>query len=280
MRNSLFFLLGILLSVACMPQESQKEVDSEVVVKINNLTLYRSDLEKVVDNDNNGDSAIIAQRYIDHWLKRQLVLQVAQMNLTPEEKNVEERVKDYRESLLINQYKQKYIEENLQREVSMEDVEAYVTAFSDNFKLKQPLYRFYFAKIMSKNKTDVWTLYNKFKADEIDLTKKMSLDNTTFFTIYNEDWYVQKDIVHLLPEDFDEKKLNIAEGKVFMTTDKTTTYLIKPIEIRKVGDVSPPEFVYKQVKEIILHKRKIELAKKLDLEIYEDAKKNNRFQIY
>lgn len=280
MRNNLFFLFGILFCASCAPQDSSKELTSEVVARINELVLYRSDLEKIVRDNNNGDSVVIAQRYIDHWLKRQLVLQVAQMNLTPEEKNVEDRVKDYRESLLINQYKQKYIEENLQREVTMEDIQNYITAFSDNFKLQEPLYRFYFAKIISKNKTDVWTLYSKFKSEEIDLTEKMSLDNTTFFTIYNEDWYVKKDILNLLPEDFDEKKLNLEGSKVFMITDKTKTYIIKPIEIKKEGDISPPEFVYEQVKKIILHKRKIELAKKLDLEIYEDAKKNNRFQLY
>jgi len=44
--------------------------------------------------------------------------------------------------------------------------------------------------------------------------------------------------------------------------------------------VSPLEFVLQDIKNIILNKRKVELAKKLEDEVYENAAKRKDFEVF
>jgi predicted house-cleaning noncanonical NTP pyrophosphatase (MazG superfamily) len=50
-------------------------------------------------------------------------------------------------------------------------------------------------------------------------------------------------------------------------------------EYRISDNVSPLEFVTDEIKNIILNKRKVELAKKLEDEVYENALEHKEFEI-
>ncbi len=66
----------------------------------------------------------------------------------------------------------------------------------------------------------------------------------------------------------------------FETSDTEFLYFLK-IDAYKMSDnVSPLEFVKQDIKNIILNKRKVELARKLEDEVYENAAKQNDFEIF
>ena len=47
--------------------------------------------------------------FIEKWVRNQLLLNKAEINLTDEEKNVELQIENYRSSLLIYAYQQSYL---------------------------------------------------------------------------------------------------------------------------------------------------------------------------
>jgi hypothetical protein len=66
----------------------------------------------------------------------------------------------------------------------------------------------------------------------------------------------------------------------YETNDHEFLYFLK-IEAYKISDnVSPVEFVNSDIKNIILNKRKVELARKLEEEVYENATKRKDFEIF
>ena len=58
------------------------------VARINNKYLYKNDLKKLFrHNVSPQDSINIVKSYVDSWVKEQLMLSKAELNLTEEEKN-------------------------------------------------------------------------------------------------------------------------------------------------------------------------------------------------
>ena len=57
-------------------------------------------------------------------------------------------------------------------------------------------------------------------------------------------------------------------------------YFLKITQYKVQNDTSPLEFVRDDIQKIILNKRKVKLAKDLEEEIYENAVRNDGFEIY
>ena len=64
------------------------------------------------------------------------------------------------------------------------------------------------------------------------------------------------------------------------SSDDKFIYFIKLLEYKISDQVSPLEFIREDIVNIILNKRKIELAKKLEEEIINEAQQNDEFEIY
>jgi hypothetical protein len=66
----------------------------------------------------------------------------------------------------------------------------------------------------------------------------------------------------------------------YETNDNENLYFLK-IDAYNISDnVSPLEFVKQDIKNIILNKRKVELARKLEDEVYQNAAARKDFEIY
>ena len=66
----------------------------------------------------------------------------------------------------------------------------------------------------------------------------------------------------------------------YETSDQNFLYFLK-VDAYKISDnVSPIEFVEEDIKNIILNKRKVELAKKLEDEVYENGAKRKDFEVF
>jgi hypothetical protein len=84
-------------------------------------------------------------------------------------------------------------------------------------------------------------------------------------------------IPFLKSEDPDRilKKLNIIENK-----DSLGLYLVAIKDVLKRNDFAPISYIAPTIKEIILHKRKLSLIKKIEETLTEDAIKNKEFEIF
>lgn len=275
-----FLTITSILFFSCNKEKNVDVNTSKRIVSVGEVSLYESDIKNITFGMTAEDSISFVNRYVKSWIRNELLLEKAKMNLTKEELNVEEQVKSYRESLLINQYKQKYVKQHLDTLVQQEEVEEYVQKYAENFILSEPIYQFYFARILSKNKGDIKKIKKIFAKDSLDLTKDYELESSTLLVSYDEDWYTAREIFALLPENIETKKIRLQRHLTVKEKGKDKTFLIKIRKMIPAGKVSPATYVTKKVKEIIVHKRKINIAKKLEYDVYEDAKKNNLFKIY
>ena len=81
----------------------------------------------------------------------------------------------------------------------------------------------------------------------------------------------------ITPENRDEL---IRPGKKTEIQDKDDVYLIKVTNVIDKNQISPFEYSKPTLKEVLLNKRKLELIKKFEKDITDDAIKNKDYEIY
>ena len=96
--------------------------DDKLLVSLYDKDLYFSEISNSLPEDKT-DSAAFVQSYIDSWIKKQLLVAQAEMNLTDALKDVEDRIDDYRNSLLIYAYQQELIKQNFDTVVTKAEIQ-------------------------------------------------------------------------------------------------------------------------------------------------------------
>ena len=138
--------IGILLvllvtAVSCKMVNQLQETASElfrgdVVARVGDHQLYRSQLDAYVPAGvSPEDSASLARQWINAWAEDLLLLDMAEEQLSPEEKDVTEELEAYRRTLLGYRYRQLYIDRRLDTLVTDEELERYYREHLDHFKV-------------------------------------------------------------------------------------------------------------------------------------------------
>jgi hypothetical protein len=66
----------------------------------------------------------------------------------------------------------------------------------------------------------------------------------------------------------------------YETSDDSYLYFLKVAKYRISDNISPLEFVKDDIRNIILNKRKVELAKKLEDDVYNNAVREKEFEVF
>ena len=98
------FCLVFLTSCDLFKIKEKESYGSEIVAIINTDKLFREDLLPILPkNVNRTDSLVLVKSYIQDWAVNKLLLKKAKNNSSLEAVNqIDALVKDYKESLLIN----------------------------------------------------------------------------------------------------------------------------------------------------------------------------------
>jgi hypothetical protein len=76
------------------------------------------------------------------------------------------------------------------------------------------------------------------------------------------------------------KKTLLKKSNFIEKEDSLGLYLIAINNVLKRNDIAPISYVKPTIKQIILHKRKLELLRKIEVELLNDAIKNQNFERY
>jgi len=297
LRQTFTLFSGVLLlSTGCdkasLPQFlsfKEKEVvqpsDSQPIARVYNAYLYPEDLEGiVVANTSTADSISIVNRYIDSWVKKQLLIAEAASQIDFDEAEMERKVLDYRYALMTYEFEKYYVNERVERDVSENEIQGYYNQNKDNFQLKQNIIKGIFVKI-PQEAPRIGSFRKLFKeaSDEKD-TEQIKSYCYSFATTYSlEDsvWLNFEDIIQNTPlASIPNKVQFLQENKFIETSDQDYVYFLKVSDYKISDQISPLEFVRDDIINIIINKRKIELADKLEETIYKEAQNNEDFEIY
>jgi hypothetical protein len=282
-------MAGVLLMAnACdfiqMKGKQARDEGRKAVARVGNTYLYADELIGIASAEKNKeDSTARVSAYVDSWIRKQLLLNEAAKNIDINEAEVERKVLDYRYSLIGYEFQNYYINKNLNDSVSQQEVENYYKDHLDNFILKQNIIQGAYIKVaktaprthrikelLFSNRPKDW---NELKSYCLGFTEAYQLPDSTWIEF-------DKLAANSPLADIPNKIQFLRSYNYYETSDANYLYFIK-INAYKISDnVSPLDFVKEDIRNIILNKRKVELAKKLEDEVYENAAKQKEFEIY
>jgi len=269
--------LGTLTSCA----ERKDKNDSPMVVQIGESGLYRNDLiqlfgEEVKTSDLN------VKMYVHNWIRNEVVLQHGAKQLLPIEKDFSQELKQYENSLLRYKIESKYIDENVDTLVSNEEMKEYYELNSFNFELKENYVKVRILKMKGGfsevNKRKQMLSYTDSTGKEAynSWVKKHEL----FSVIHDSSWAKwdhMKEIVPIKPYSDEYFLTNNNYRELWADGD---LWVIKLIDFQLKDNKSPFEMVEPRIKSILINKRKMDLIKKMEKELYNQAVKNGEIKLY
>jgi len=284
-----FLVVVILIFSACDLIKMKDEVAitedaEEPIARAHDQYLYASDLEGMITPGmSETDSAERVERFINNWIKKQLLIEEASTKIEFDEAEIERKILDYRYSLMGYEYQSFYVSQNLKTEVTEEEIKSYYDDNVENFILKQNIIRGKYVKIPegAPKTNQIKSLIRSEDDKKLEELNSYCLSYASSYQLNDSIWMVFDEVFKNSPlAEIPNKVQFLRNNKYVESSDDLFQYYLQIEEYRIHDNVSPLEFVKEDIKNIIINKRKVELAKKLEEEVYEEAYKQDEFEIY
>ncbi|MCB0485890.1 MAG: hypothetical protein KDC47_06825 [Flavobacteriaceae bacterium] len=257
--------------------------DRKAAARVFDIVLYEEDMLKILPKGlNPEDSALFVKTYINRWAQEQLMLQKAKINLREDEEEINELVDQYKQDLLINRYKEAIVAQELDTLITSEDIEEFYNANKDIFKLNEELVKIRYIQY-GNNVINPKEFAKLFKADNIDDDKKLMEQELQLksYNLNDSIWIRFDDVMkHISFLKDDNKDKYLRKNYAFEQEEDESTYLVKVKDVLLRNEIAPMSYTIPTIKQMILHKRKLELIRKIEETLTNDAIKNKELQIY
>lgn len=277
----LYLTLVLSLCFSCTLWEDKTH--EKPVARVFEYYLYPSDLDDIIPLGTSvQDSVLMAKRYIDNWVKGQLMQRRAEQSLTEEQMDFERQIEEYHRSLLIYNYKQLLVSQKLDTLIPQSELEAYYQENSGNFLLTEDVIKGTFIKVPLSaprmNEVRSWSWNNR--PEDLDQMEKYSLSYADKFSNFNDTWILFSTIKEQLPFQIPDPSRYLRNRRNMERNDSQYRYFLHITDHLTVGEAAPLEMVAEDISNIILNKRKFELIQELENRVYSDGVSKNQFEIY
>ena len=276
-KHYLFLFCVPLFFVTCNGLSS----DEKLLVSLYDKDLYFSEIINSIPEDKT-DSAAFVQGYIDSWIKKQLLVAQAEMNWTVALKDVEDRIDDYRSSLLIYAYQQELIKQNFDTTVNKVEIQNYYDENVDELELKENIFNGRYVKIaFDAPKLDL--LHKLFRSNKEEDKEDLLEYCRQFATDYHLDeskWVYFSKFADKLPMEVKNSTYYLSSNKYYSYTTDSSKYFLFIHGYQIKGSRSPLSLVQEKIREIILNRNKLLFLKDLEDKLYQKAISTNKIKIH
>jgi len=255
----------------------------EPVARVFDHYLYPSDIITAIPvGTTMQDSIILAKRYVDTWVKDQLMLNQAEQALTEEQKDFDKQIAEYHRSLLIYSYRQKLLQQKLDTIVLENEVQSYYQENINNFLLGQNVIKGTFIKVpLDAPRVDQLRDWSRTNGEnDLDQIEKYCINYADKYDDFNDTWVYFSSIKVQLPMQISQPTRYLRYNRNIETTDSLYRYFLHVADHIPEGEVAPIEMVSDDITNIIMNKRKIEFFQGLEHRVFNDGVSRNQFEIY
>lgn len=285
MLARIFLLILLGFKFGCSNQEKAKPQANAPIARVHGQYLYQQDLENIeAAMSNPQDTVGLLERYVQGWIAKQLLIAEAEKEQGEDQKaDIERKLLNYKYALIVHRFVEKQVNAKLDKTVTEKEISAYYQEYQENFRLKYPVVKGKFLVIpkdapnqsslkklmLSKQEADIATL----KSYCCQFAKDYSLDDAI--------WLNWQEIITKTPfKQVRDKKRFLKKTDFTAIQDDGYTYYLKIDAYKVVGEIAPIALVRDQILDVILYKRKLELANQIKEDILQQAKANKDYIIY
>ncbi|MDC0249316.1 hypothetical protein OAK24_00375 [Flavobacteriales bacterium] len=272
-----FFIISVITFFlsSCSIKEEDK-----ILARVNEENLL---LTEVINKMpiNIEDSAYFVQKYMNKWIRKQLMIYHAEINLSTNLLSYETQIEDYRSSLLIYAYQQELLNQNFDTTITNAEIDAYFQRYKYEFKLSKNIFKGRFI-VVDRLAPNIESLNRWFKLEEdiddnlVDYCQQFAKeyyledDHWQYFSIFNEK----------LPKIIDKEDDFLSNTRGVWFEDTIFRYYVFIKDYKLKGSISPLSIEKEKIKNVLLNKKKIEYLKQLEDELYQNALALKKIKIY
>ena len=260
--------------------------DQDVILaRVNDHYLKYSNIgDYITKGTNSNDSLQLVQSFVNSWVRNEILVQHATNNLPDSLKNFDKQLQEYRNSLLLFQFKKLYIDQQLDTEVKETEIEDYYQQHVQDFELKESIVQFSFIQL-DENSPQLEMARDLFKNLGDTTTEKLALENFCVeygkdYFIDDEKWILFNDLLTKIPITTYNKSVFLRNNRFIEFKDKPDVFFLYIKGFKVADELSPIEFEKGKIKKIILNKRKLVLIENMENALFERAFQQKNFEIY
>ena len=261
-------------------QKSSKEV---VLAECYGKYLYESDLKGIVPKGASiMDSIQRVSNFIDSWVRRQVLLHQAEINLDKEALDLNKQMEEYRNSLVIYAYESQLINQKLDTLVSEDEIAEYYEQNKGDFQLRNTMVRVAYVIIDedSKQKANLKKLLS-----DPDTLMLQNIDiQATYYAVKSyldvDQWMRLDELTSIVPIQIFNTESFLKKNKFVSFDMNEYTYMVRFVDYLLEESTSPMEMVRDNIKSVILARRKQAMINKMQEALYEKAKREHAFEVY
>ena len=268
-KSSPLTLLSFLLLTSCS-WFGGKAVDGKVVAKYKGETLTIDMVNyHVPQGVSKEDSARYAKLYIDQWIKEKVIADKAEKVIDDLDNKIEYKVEDYRNKLILDEYRDWLLKENPDTLISEEEIRNYYDLHKNKFISPTDLYSYFYVAMANISNADYGKASSLIGSSRNgDISSLMDwcdekMENGTVRYYKLDSAYTTETEVRNIQQGFFVDLINSGDGKVRQwsgaMTGQNRRYLYMRIDLVQEGEVMPIRLARNKIIDILRNERKIRL---------------------
>ena len=275
-QSTFLILVFLILTISCFNVD-----DKQIIASVNDKDLLLSEVLKEIPKEIE-DSVFFIERYMNLWIRKQLMIYHAEINLSGDLLNYESQIDEYRSSLLIYAYQEELINQNFDTSITIKEITDYYNKYRDEFKLVKNIFRGRYIVIdksapKSKN-LKKW--YKSNKLDDIDELIDYCHQFAKEYYLADSSWQYFSFINNKLPKFINDEEFFLENTKGVWFEDQQYRYYIYIKNYQTKGSISPLSLEREKIRNVLLNKNKIQYLRQLEDELYQNALALEKIKIY
>lgn len=214
------------------------------------------------------DSVIIAHRYVDQWIREQILVNQAEKALANQDVRFDAELTAYRNALVLHTYKERYVNDRLSAVVSEEEALAYYEENLQSFILTDYGLRALFINAPNTARLEeVRAALSTLDSTQVLDIERWCVDNGAIYALDGETWWNLNNFTKEVPMSFYRTASQLSSRRLVEFEADGRVYLVRFLEHALKDQVAPFSAVRKEVEEMIVHQRRKALLLEMEEQI-------------
>ena len=276
-KQQTFLIIAFLtFTVSCFNSNNK-----QIIASVNEKDLLLSEVLKEMPKATE-DSTFFIERYMNLWIRKQLMIYHSEINLSSDLLNYEAQIADYRSSLLIYAYQQELINQNFDTSITSKEISDYYNQYREEFKLVKNIFigRYIIVDKSAPKSKNLKKWYKSNKPDDIESLTDYCHQFAKEYYLSDSSWQYFSSINNKLPKFITEEEYFLENTKGVWFEDQQYRHYIYIKNYQIKGSISPLALEREKIRNVLLNKNKIQYLKQLEDELYQNALALKKIKIY
>jgi hypothetical protein len=223
------------------------------------------------------DSIFAAEEFINQWIRQRVLVHHAKSNLSSEQLDKEDLLRNYYNDLLIYDFQNYLIAGNIDTAVADTLIRSYYDENKASFELKENIVKLIFFKIPNSY-SGFDAAFRRFKRNDEKVYNELAVfcaRNGGNFLVDPNSWLSFNDVLREIPINTYNQEHFLNNNTHIRIDGASYTYFVRILNFKFKNSLSPYEFEKDRIKNIILNKRKIQLIEQKERALIQSALQSN-----